>query len=367
MKTLLKLFLILVCQNGYALPPSSNIEAVLINGKPVDLSNNKLKIYNSDHLFLILSPLPGGHYYSLKSGSGKISFFPDSTHILIDSLKKGSFNFSIQMQSNSSRLKSEKFEIQVHNHFFRSWWFIPVVSLYLLLLLGASLFAINLFNFRNKEKLHHLRGEWTNQLHHDIGGDLSSVSKRLEILKLKLTGIDEKMFENLNKTFLLLIDIQKKLRFVFNLVDPQKDTLQAMFLGIHDFAEDNCSFQGINLHYTNQLDQIDNYKIDVARINKIYLVLKEGLNNAFKHAKAQNISLHIEEKKEGIGVSLQDDGIGFDPNVNYAGTGLKKLHQDAKDGFMDIKLSSFTGKGTTINIIIHTSQIRSKKPPTLGV
>lgn len=285
-----------------------------------------------------------------------LAFYPDSLHILLHDLSKGRYLLNLEAISETSSPNQEYLIINVKKPSLLSFRFLHALGLYVLLLFSASIIAISFINFRNKEKLFDLRNDWTNQLHNDIGGDLSSVSKRLEILQRKLSKVDEKIFDNLNKTFIILLDIQKKLRFVFNLVDPKKNTLQVMFAGLYDFASDNCNFQGINFVYKNNIPENELYNIDVGRINKMYLVLKEGLNNAFKSAKAKNIALSITSHKQGIWIELKDDGVGFDPSVQYAGNGLSNIRQDAKDGFMDIEIHSEIGVGTQISMLVFASR-----------
>lgn len=319
------------------------------------LSHN-LQISTTDHVLILLNSLPQEAYYKTIHGKKPVVYYPDSLHILIDGSSKGRYQLNIKATPEAFSSQQENLVINVEKPSLLSFRFLHALGLYILLLFSASIIAISFINFRNKEKLFELRNDWTNQLHNDIGGDLSSVSKRLEILQRKLSQVDEKVFDNLNKTFLILMDIQKKLRFVFNLVDPKKNTLQVMFAGLYDFALDNCNFQGINFAYKNNISENELYNVDVGRINKIYLVLKEGLNNAFKSSKAKNIVLSIASHKEGIWVELKDDGVGFDPSAQYSGNGLNNIRQDAKDGFMDIEIRSEIGVGTQISMLVFAAR-----------
>ena len=82
-----------------------------------------------------------------------------------------------------------QFTVDVKGSFMDKWWFVPLLILYLLLLFGSAVYFIMLSNFRNREKLSELRNDWTNKLHNDIGGDLSSVSLRLQTLKRKIGAV----------------------------------------------------------------------------------------------------------------------------------------------------------------------------------
>ncbi len=340
--------------SAYALPPNTLIKSVLVNGLFSPSNNNKIDLVDSENLLIILNPLPQNYTYRYTFNGGKAKFVTDSFHISLSKLKKGYHIFKVTVHPQYLHAKPEQLQLSVNNSFLKSWWFIPVLCFYLLLLLGASLYFVGLIHSRNKEKVHNLRSDWTNQLHNDIGGDLSSVALRLEILRKKLSTLDPKMFDNLSKIFNILNDIQKKLRFVFNLVDPKKDSLQVMLMGIYDYVHDNCIVQGIDLFFDNKVSGEEFLGIDVGRINKLYLLLKEILNNTFKYAKATTLSIDIQRCKEGIEIQLKENGIGFDPKANYKGNGIKNLMQLAKDGFMDIAIDSKIGSGTQIRILVYS-------------
>lgn len=342
-----------LCYVTYAVPPNSLMKGVFVNGAQVSIEDNKVKLFNGDNLMIILAPLPKKHHYNIVSEGISTQYAPDSLHLVYTFHKINAYSIDIQVQPELSVSKNEKLHISVNNRFLTSWKFLPLLSLYLLLLMGAALYAIVLLNFRNKEKVQNLRNEWTSQLHNDIGGDLSSVSMRLEILRKKLTEeLDPKIYENLKKIFIILNDIQKKLRFVFNLVDPKKDTFQVMLLGLYDYAYENCLMQGSELVYKNEISPDEKLNIEVSRINKLYLLMKEVLNNTFKYARATTVSILIQQRNEGIWIELKDNGIGFDPDAPHSGNGLKNLIQMARDGFMDISINSKPGEGTCVTILV---------------
>jgi len=330
------------------------ITDVFVNGERILIRNNKLDLVDKSNLLIFLKPLPQGHHYEFSFEGSRVAQKIDSTHLHFYAFRKGvKDSLVISVLPKHKFFPDRVIKISIHNSVFESWSFVPLFTGYLLLLLGVAFIGVNFFHQRNQKKVFNLRSDWTNQLHNDIGGDLSSVALRLEILRKKLADVDQKTFANLNKIFTILSDIQQKLRFVFNLVDPKQDSLQVMFRGIYDYAQDNCALQHIQLSYNNTIEEQDKIKIDIGRINKIYLVFKEALNNVFKSAQAKSLSLNITLQKEGICIEIKDDGLGFDPAKVYNGNGIKNLQQYAKEGLMDLKIDSAPGKGTHVSALIH--------------
>lgn len=353
MRTLIHLALLTIVYVGYAKDNHTFIKGVAVEGETFLVVNKKITILDNQVMLFVLKEPPLGSHYQCELPGVECSLTFDSSHILIPALKRGSHTLSINLVQNGSILRAEELNISVNNSFLKSKWYIITQFGYIVFLLMLVIFLINLFTARNKEKVQELRNDWTNQLHNDIGGDLSGVEKRLEILKKKLSGLDEKTHNNLNNIFLILAEIQKKLRFVFNLVDPKKDSLDVIIEEISAYISDNAYIQGIRFVFSNKLSAGHDFKIDASRINKLYLVMKEACNNVFKHAKASMVELSVNRVKEGIEIRIIDNGIGFDPGQKFKGNGISNLLDYARTGFLDVGIQSQVGKGTQINILLY--------------
>ena len=82
----------------------------------------------------------------------------------------------------------------------------------------------------------------------------------------------------------------------------------------------------VNIVYTDDLLSPSGLEREVSIA--LYRVAQEGLNNALKHAQAQNISLSLTEFDDQVMLYLKDDGIGFDTkSVSPAGNGLKNIRE----------------------------------------
>lgn len=338
---------------AFAQNPHPIVKAVFANNEPVSLKGDTVFVNSSDQLSFVFSASrqEGKLYYLLEEQDPEykeeqlpVAFYTQ--------LKAGTYQFKSYLQNQYGQQNAPPLTVVVKGSFMGKWWFIPLLILYLLLLFGGAVYFIMLSNFRNKEKLSELRNDWTNKLHNDIGGDLSSVALRLQTLKRKLEPLDPKVKKGVIKTYDILESIQKKLRFVFDLVDPKKDSLQVMLSDVKDFAEQNLSLKNIAFHYRNELTEEQENKLDIGRINKLYLALKEVINNSVKYSDATLVSMHLEHQKEGLLMVIKDDGKGFDQTVPPKGNGLKNLKQYSQEGFLDIQIHSEVGKGTTATILV---------------
>ena len=84
----------------------------------------------------------------------------------------------------------------------------------------------------------------------------------------------------------------------------------------------------------------------------IYRVTQEALSNAFKHARASAVTLHLEFLPDGMRFMVRDDGMGFDPTASASGHGLENMRQRAEELGGTFKLLSAPGAGTRIDIML---------------
>lgn len=88
----------------------------------------------------------------------------------------------------------------------------------------------------------------------------------------------------------------------------------------------------------------------------IFRLIQEGLNNAYKHAKATQIDVSLNREAidnsavDFLTLDIKDNGVGFDPNTFSTGFGLVGMRERVitLDGRMNINSSD--NQGTEINI-----------------
>lgn len=108
--------------------------------------------------------------------------------------------------------------------------------------------------------------------------------------------------------------------------------------------------------YNTQFDvSIDKY-IDwskIASANKIhiYRIIQEALQNVNKYSKAERCYIMLLKTADKISIRIWDNGIGFNPEKVKQGIGLKNIKSRTEALNGELKISSSSEKGTTIEII----------------
>jgi signal transduction histidine kinase len=91
----------------------------------------------------------------------------------------------------------------------------------------------------------------------------------------------------------------------------------------------------------------------------IYRVVQEALNNCVKHSKASEVRVVIHRDGEGLSISVQDDGIGFDPEHNK-GLGLLGMMERVAGAGGRFHIESQPGRGTILSIFSPLENDRCK-------
>ena len=81
----------------------------------------------------------------------------------------------------------------------------------------------------------------------------------------------------------------------------------------------------------------------------IYRVVQEALHNSAKHANARRVRVSVREVPNHVILSIEDDGIGFDPS-RRRGMGILGMHERATRLEGEFVVDSSPGRGTRLRV-----------------
>ncbi|MBI1879915.1 MAG: GAF domain-containing sensor histidine kinase [Chloroflexi bacterium] len=99
----------------------------------------------------------------------------------------------------------------------------------------------------------------------------------------------------------------------------------------------------------------------------LFAIVQETVNNALKHAQAQNIVVQLQETPQAIYTTITDDGIGFDMNEitshyeRRGSLGLVNIRERADLIGGELALYSEPGRGTRITVRVPKAEAERKK------
>ena len=88
----------------------------------------------------------------------------------------------------------------------------------------------------------------------------------------------------------------------------------------------------------------------------MYRSVFELVNNAVKHAQAENINVQIVQQPDRISVNVQDNGKGFDAQEDLKGSGLQNIKDRINSLGGSIHFLSSKENGTEIAIDVDLNQ-----------
>lgn len=94
----------------------------------------------------------------------------------------------------------------------------------------------------------------------------------------------------------------------------------------------------------------------------LFLTAQEALANVARHAHANTVRLTVQQIDESIGLTVEDDGIGFDPadRSRSVGHGLANMEARAEELSGRFELRTAPGEGTSIKILLPLDDVEEK-------
>jgi signal transduction histidine kinase len=262
---------------------------------------------------------------------------------------------------------NEKVNLEAKNRLLMNW-LLGTVSLFLTIILVAGYFFFQknrkLKELNYQQELRYIdqqhqvkltramihgqdeeRKRVARDLHDGLGGMLSAVKIRLSGYAAKSRPEDD---EELDLIISRLDSSMTELRSIASNMMPASLLQLGLKVSLKDLCE---SFISDNLNIDFQcIGLTDNIPVD--KQVTIYRIIQELLNNVVRHAKAKNVLLQCSQHDDNFMITIEDDGVGFDPESLNEKKGMGMTNIKARVAYLDGKfeIMSSDDQGTSINI-----------------
>jgi signal transduction histidine kinase len=85
-----------------------------------------------------------------------------------------------------------------------------------------------------------------------------------------------------------------------------------------------------------------------SRSTDIVQLTREALSNVARHARASRASVRLERRGTNAVLTIEDDGVGFEPGVDSGGNGMRNMRERAAKIGGQLEVLSSAGGGTTL-------------------
>jgi len=189
------------------------------------------------------------------------------------------------------------------------------------------------------------------ELHDGINGDLSAIKYRISGIEEYGIAPDEK--KDLQKIIEMLDHACTQVRSISHNLMPAS----IIDFGLNESVKQYCS----KISATNETN-IDFQYFGVPRQlpknaeTTIYRIIQELINNIIKHAQATHALVQLNFHEAELSITVEDNGMGFDPKTVAQGLGLKNIRSRVQVLNADLDISS-SSKGTSFLILIDLNHL----------
>jgi signal transduction histidine kinase len=81
-------------------------------------------------------------------------------------------------------------------------------------------------------------------------------------------------------------------------------------------------------------------------------ILQEAVQNTLKHANAGRVDIQLFHHEGELVMTIEDDGLGFDPQTTERGAGLRNMRLRAEKLGGELEVSSAPDRGTSVMVSV---------------
>ena len=294
----------------------------------------------------------------VEAGSSRSASFPYVPH--------GKYQFEVIAGNGEGgwNKTGASVSVTVQPYLWQTWWFQAPASLGLLAIIAATARVMEkrklhrrLEQLERERALANERERIARDLHDDLGSSLARISLLSGLLKTDRDNPSQveshavKISQSADQTVRALEEIVWAVR-------PGSDSLQSLVEYIAHFA--NELFDGGGIHCRLDLPHdLPALPLPPEVRHNIFLVVKEALANALKHAAAREVRIRAEVMGNALEIMVQDDGRGFDIKGQSRGNGLGNMRRRAQAVGETVTIESRPGQGTTVRLSLHFAPVHT--------
>ncbi|MEO7989673.1 MAG: two-component regulator propeller domain-containing protein [Chryseolinea sp.] len=255
-------------------------------------------------------------------------------------LNPDSYTLHIKTSDAFGNWNSKELLLQIHvlPAFYETWWF----KIALLLLILAILYGLYRYRINQLLNMQRVRNRISADLHDELGSSLSGISIMGTLAQKTMTEqhpstpFISRIIEDVQQISGSLDDI------VWN-ISPKNDGLKSVIARMTRYSSELFEAKQIKYQFTLP-ENIDRIRLSMEQRRNFYLIFKESVNNLVKYSQCLQASINIEVINQNLLFTIQDDGVGFDVDMQSERNGLRNIRERVKALRGELQLESRPGK-----------------------
>jgi signal transduction histidine kinase/ligand-binding sensor domain-containing protein len=361
------------------LPPPVRIEAMRVDGRPIDLAAAAASI----------TIPPGRHRFEFQY-TGLSFVDPDKVQFKyrVHGLETRWNEVGTTRTANFNYLPPGRYVLQVvacNNDgvwnrtgaslafsvlpfFWQTLWFRLLVSIAVLAASGGLVWYDTRRRMRRKlERLErqraveHERARIASDIHDDLGVQLTRISMLTESARSDLADA-ARAAADLDRIYETAHDLTRAMDEIVWAVSPRHDTLESLASYLEKFAQDLLAAAGIRCRLDIPME-FPPWRLTADVRHNLFLAFKEALHNVVKHSAATEASIRLTAGADAFELVIKDNGRGFAPGLAHdrspgdsarlsTGNGLMNLARRLADIQGQCQIQTAPGQGTSITFTV---------------
>ncbi len=232
----------------------------------------------------------------------------------------------------------------------RSSWFVAGAAA---LLAGAVAGGYRL-RVRRLLAIERMRTRIASDLHDDVGADLSRLALLAEVAAGDIAAQPERARALMGEAARTAREAVDGMADIVWALKPGRGDLAQLFTRLRDAALEAASAGGPAVVAVAS-PGLEDIRLAPEPRRDLYLILKEAVANAVRHAAAARVEISLRAGGEEIAAEVRDDGRGFDPASRVrsrGGQGLANMRARAARIGARLDVWSVPGQGTTVRVAL---------------
>ncbi|MEO8116589.1 MAG: two-component regulator propeller domain-containing protein [Bacteroidota bacterium] len=283
----------------------------------------------------------------------------NSTNIIaFNQLNPGSYYLQVRMLDEANNIYiygSNRFHFTIATPWNKSWWFILLLALAILLAVGAIIRAYFLRRIEKQSALIEKQTALVNErsriatdMHDDLGAGLSRIRYMSAGMKNEIK--DEALKKDFDKIIMSSDELVDNMNEIIWALNNSDEKLEDVLYYIRSQCSEMLDAAGIELMATLP-ESIPEKIFNSEEKRNLHLVVKEAMHNIIKHAQASTVSMEM-QIDNNLHITISDNGKGFNAGESrLKGNGLGN-YQKRMNSLKGTVIINSDSNGTTIQFIM---------------
>ncbi|HEU4390863.1 MAG TPA: two-component regulator propeller domain-containing protein [Blastocatellia bacterium] len=227
------------------------------------------------------------------------------------------------------------------------WWFMVLAAA----LVAAIAYSFYRYRLARLLEVERVRTRIASDLHDDIGANLTRIAILSEVAHSQFGDQHTTVDSPLSSIARISRESVASMSDIIWAINPKRDTLFDVTQRMRKHATE--VFAGRNIEFEFRApDSEDALKLGADIRRDLFLIFKEAVSNAARHAACSNVQIELRIEHSRLVLEMEDNGRGFDTEAPSEGNGLVSMKRRAASLGGEFELESIEGKGTRIILMV---------------